>query len=60
MRKSSKVIAIASISNLLIVPLRYLTKLFLSYSDFNASELFLSIFLILIWVSASLVIWGVE
>ncbi|MGB9631562.1 MAG: hypothetical protein ACP5KE_02275 [Candidatus Methanodesulfokora sp.] len=60
MRKSSKIIAIASISNLLVVPLRYLTKLFFSYSDFNASELFLSIFLVLIWISASLVMWGIE
>ncbi|RSN74366.1 hypothetical protein [Candidatus Methanodesulfokora washburnensis] len=60
MRKSSRAIAIMSMSNLLVVPLRFLAKVFLSYSDFSASELFLSLFLILIWTSGALVIWGID
>jgi len=59
MGSSSRIIAIISMSNLLMIPLKYLARV-LSYGDFNLSELFLSVFLILVWLASALAIWGVE
>lgn len=59
MGSSSRIIAIVSMSNLLMIPLKYLARV-LSYGDFNLSELFLSVFLILVWLASALAIWGVE